>query len=130
MNITRLKEVLAVDHPVTGAWSANNETAASELNAVNVIRPRLNMTGREVSSHVVDAEYDNLSDAKKAQILALTAHDTLDPFGFAANVVKDIFSAGSGTLTALAAARTETVSQATAEGLGLVRPGNVSEARA
>ena len=130
MDIEKLKTVLAVDHPVTGAYSGDAEVAAAQLNAVNVDRDRTIMTGAEVASHVNNGEYDLLSDAKKAQIIALTALGSVNPFGFAANVVKDIFAVGSVTLNALAAARTETVSQATAQGLGFVRPGNVLEARA
>lgn len=70
-----------------------------------------NMSGRAVAAEVVASEYNALSAVKKAQFLALIASDSLDPFGLAVTVVKDIFGAGSVTVSNLAAARVETVSR-------------------
>ena len=129
MDIQALKAELAGVHPVTGAYDADAEVAADQLNAVNIVRNRDSMTGRAVAAEIVDAEYDALTDAKKSQAISLVSADSVDPFGFAQNVVKDVFGSGSATVTALGAARVETVSQAVAVELGWVRPGNVTEAR-
>jgi len=124
-----LRQELDGSHPVTGAYSADHEIAASQLNAVNINRNRNSMSGREVADAIVDADYDALTEEDKTKLLALVASDTLDPFGFGANVIKDIFGAGSGTLAALALARVETISRAVELELGEVKPGQVEEAR-
>lgn len=129
MDINALAVELAGEHPVTGPYDADNATAAEQLNAVNRTHNRTSMTGREVAAEIVDAEYDELSDAKKSHILSLSSGDDIDPFGFAANVVKDVFGADSDTVAALAAVRVETVSRAVELRLGTVYPGHVENAR-
>lgn len=124
-----LRAELEGSHPVTGTYSADNKIAASQLNAVNINRNRTSMTGREVADEIADVDYDALTEEGKTKILALVASDSLDPFGFGANVMKDIFGAGSDTLAALALARVETISRAVELGLGEVTPGRVEEAR-
>lgn len=129
-DIVKLKVVLDADnHPVTGPYSADSVVAAGQLNLENVSRNRTSMTGRQAAAEVDEAEYNALSDAKKSQFLALSSGDDIDPFGFAVNVIKDIFGAGSTTVTALAAARVETVSYATDRELGFIWPGEVTQAR-
>lgn len=130
-DIVKLKVVLDADnHPVTGPFSADSEVAAGQLNLANVSRNRTTMTGREVAAQVDETEYNALSDAKKSQFLALSSGDDIDPFGFAVNVVKDIFGAGSNTATVLGVARVETVSYATDQDLGFIWAGHVEAARA
>lgn len=124
-----LRTELESIHPVTGAYNADNKIAASQLNAVNVNRNRTSMTGREVADEIVNADYDALAEDNKKKVLALIASDSLDPFGFGANVIKDIFGAGSDTLTALTLARVETISRVVELGLGKVTVGLVEEAR-
>ena len=102
---------------------------ADSLNAPTRNRNRTSMTGREVADEVVDAEYDALTDVKKSQFLSLMAGENLDPFGLPANVIKDVFGAGSATVLALATARVEVVSRAKELGLGFIWPGNVENAR-
>lgn len=124
-----LKAELDGSHPVTGAYSADAKEAAAQLNAVNVSRNRTSMSGREVADNIFDTDYDALTEDKKTKVLALIASDSLNPFGFAANVVKNIFGADSDTLTALALTRVETISRAVELGFGKVSPGQVIEAR-
>lgn len=129
MDIAALKAELLAGHPVTGTYNADDALAAAELNLANVSRNRTSMTGREVAAEIVEADYAAVTEAQKAQVLALIASDDIDPFGFAVNVIKDIFGTPSATVTALAAARMETVSQATAIDLGEVKVGHVQESR-
>ena len=128
-NIPALKTELLAGHPDTGAYDANDETAANEINAVNRTVNKTTMTGREVAAEVVDSAYDALTDAQKSQFLALVASDDLDPFGMGANVIKDLFSGGSATVAALAVARVDSVSRAAELGLGTVKIGHIQEAR-
>jgi hypothetical protein len=130
MNIEVLQAELLAGHPETGAYDADNQIAADQINAVNVERNKTSMTGREMAENIDDAEYDILADVKKSQIISLTGASDIDPFGFVANVLKDVFTVGSTTITNLQAARVETVSQATVLGLGFVYPGHIEAARA
>ncbi len=130
MDITALKAELAAGHPVTGPYDADDAAAAEQFHVENIVRNRDSMTRREVMAEIVNSEYDALTDIKKAQMLALLAADEIDPYGFAANVVKDVFGPDSTTVANLATARTETVSQAVNKSLGNVREGTVAQARA
>ena len=129
MDMEILKTELSTDPLSRGYASMSDEEAATDLNTLNISRNRTSMTGREVADEIVDAEYDVLSEDEKTQVLALVASDTLDPFGFGANVIKDIFGVGSDTVAALASARVETISRATELGLGVVKVGWIIEAR-
>ncbi len=106
-----------------------DQQVADSLLVKNRTRNRTSMSGREVRSEVVDAEFDALTPEKKAQFLSLTSADDLDPFGFGANVIKDIFTDPSDTLTNLIAARVETISRAEEQGLGAVGAGLIEVAR-
>jgi hypothetical protein len=128
MDIVALKAELT-DDPLGRVYSAmDDQTAADSLNTENRAVNKTTMTGREVAAEIVDSEYDALTDALKSQVLALVASEDVDPFGFAANVIKDIFPA-SDTLTALQAARVETLSRAVELGIGVAKTGHVEEAR-
>lgn len=129
MDINIIKVELTTDPLTRGYSTMTDEEASTDLNTVYRTRNRTSMTGREVAAEIVNAEYDALSDAKKNQILSLSSASDIDPYGFAANVIKDVFGAGSLTVTALALARVENISRATELGLGVVYPGHVEEAR-
>ncbi len=114
-----LSDEITDDPLARGYAGMTDQELVDSLNALDRQRNRTSMTGREVRAEVDDTEYDALLDAEKGQFLALTATDDIDPFGFAANVVKDIFP-GSTTLANLQAARVETISRAVEIGLGVV----------
>lgn len=109
----KLKTELDAPHPVTGTYNANNQFAADQINVKNRTRNRTTATGRQVANEVVDPEYDALTDPQKSQFLSLVASEDLDPFGLAANVVKDIFGVGSTTVSNLQTFRVESISRAT-----------------
>ncbi len=128
-SMTVLSDELTNDPLGRGYSAMTDQEVVDSLNAVDRPRDRTSMSGREVAAGIDNAEYDALGDVQKSQVLALVASDDLDPFGLAANVIKDIFTAGSATVLALAAARVETVSRAVELGLSRVRAGTVAEAR-
>lgn len=129
MNYVVLKSVLLAGHPSTGTYDADSSIAAGQINLANIERNKTSMSGRAIAAEIVNSEYDAMTGEKKLQILSIISSADVDPFGFAANVVKDVFGSGSDTLTALAAARVETVSDATVNNLGTVKPGHIEIAR-
>lgn len=130
MDIQALATELTTDPLSRGYSGMADEAAADSLNnTIDRNRNRTTMTGREMADNIDNGEYDVLADVKKQQIISLSGSSDIDPFGFVANVLKDVFGVPSVTITALQAARVETVSRATELGLGWVRPGNVNEAR-
>ncbi len=131
MDIDVLKAELTDDDLERGYSGMTDEEVATSLNnLIDRTRNRTTMSGREVAAEIVDAEYDALSDAKKNQILSLTSASDIDPFGFAANVIKGVFTLGSDTLTALVTARVQNISRSVELGLGVIRIGHVQQARA
>lgn len=125
-----LENEIQNDPLVRGYTGMTDVEVANSLNDTED-RPRnkASMSGREVMDEVVDSEYDGLTSAQKTQFISLTSGGDLDPFGFAANVVKNIFGNPSNTLTALAAARVELVSRAEELGFGEVTFQQVWEIR-
>lgn len=128
-DIAKLKTILASGHPETGAYDADNVIALAQMTLGNITRNKTTMTGREIAAEANELEYKALSDAKKAQFLALTSGADVDPFGFAVNAIKDIFGPTSDTVIALALARVEVVSHVELVGAGQVRVGHVAIAR-
>ena len=130
-DIPKLKTELAAGHPDTGAYDADAQIAADQLNAVNRSINRASMSGDEMFSHTDTTDFAGLTAAKQSNWLAFCGRDSIDPWG-AANVafVQWIFGAGAATLTALAGARTTDVSRAVEVGIGFVHAGHVAEARA
>jgi hypothetical protein len=125
-------ELDANAHPITGAYDADAQTAAAQLNAENLTRIRDTMSGSELWANTVATEYAALTDAQKSQWLAFCAiesHNT-EVGGLAQLFVVGIFGGASDTVAALAAARTENISRADEIGVGFVRAGDVLEARA
>ena len=123
---------LASSHPVTGAYNADAQLAADELNAVNIDTTRASMTGSEIWAATDPAEYDALTDTAKNQWLAFCAIETHDPAvgGLAQSFVTSIFGA-STTTNNLSALRTQAVSRVSQLnlGVGTVTKSHVQTAR-
>jgi hypothetical protein len=129
-NIAVLAAELAGSHPVTGAYSADASVAADQLNAANITTNRETISGKELLEQTDATEYNGLADGARALWVSLCSMDTVDPFhAGVVQIITSIFGSGP-TLTALQAARTETISRAQQLGLGSVRAGTVNEARA
>jgi len=87
--------------------------AADLLNLPNIQRNKTSMSGVELLEAQWSTEFAALTDAKKAQWLALCGLSSVDPFGVAVEIVKDIWGNSSITVSNLAAARVEIISRAT-----------------
>lgn len=123
-----LSDELANDPEVIGYATMSDLEAAQSLNAVNREVNKTSMTGSEILSQAEASEYAALTEAKKAQWLALCGVDSIDPFGSAVQVVIDIWGAGSATITNLQASRKQSLSRAQELGFQ-VREGDVTNAR-
>lgn len=130
-NIELLKAELISGHPGTGAYDADPVIAAGQLNAVNRTKNRASMSGDELFAATDSTEFASLTVEKKANWLSFCGRDTINPFG-ASNVafVQWVFGGGSTTVASLAASRTTEAGRAEELGIGFVRPGHVTEARA
>ncbi len=127
--ITTLKAFLDANAGTYGALS--DQDAAVTLNALTENRVRSSMTGAEVFDNVDSTEFAALTDSQKSQVLSLCSVQSVDPANAkpAAQIIIDIFGNPSTTRTALLAARDETVSPATTQGLPRARAEDVRRAR-
>lgn len=108
-----LKLELTNDPTGIGYSGMNTQQIVDALNDKNISIPRQTMTADQLMNNVVKAEYSQLTDGKKLQLLTLlTASYELNPYGFAADVLVDLFTAGSQTIQNLAQARVKLISRA------------------
>lgn len=130
MDLAALKAELTTGHPDTGAYSGDATAAAAELNAENRQRLRESVTGSAVLNAIDKAEFLSKTAEQRQRVWNLLHLGTLDPFGIEADLLIDIFGAGSATITALALIRVEPISRAEERGFGEVTAGHVQRARA
>lgn len=125
-----LASELVVGHPVTGAYDADNQLAADQLNAINRTRNRSTATGKEVKDKIQTVDWDSRTDAQKSTLLSLFARDDLDPFGIDAHIFQEAMAGAAGTSVAdLNAWRVEDISRATELGFPFVTAADVDAAR-
>ncbi|MEE9185243.1 MAG: hypothetical protein V3U39_12330 [Acidimicrobiia bacterium] len=130
MDLAALKAELLAGHPETGAYSGNASVAAAQLNLENCSQNKASLTGNELFTSTDAGEFTALTDPAKQMWVSWCSTDR-DPRN-ANNVafVNYIFGAGSVTMAALAALRTEAISRAQELDFGAVDPGHVQRARA
>ena len=106
-----------VNDPLTRGYSGmTDQLVADSLLDKTRERNRESMTRQEIYEKIAPSALAGLSNLELAQInLALS--DTVDPFGNAVQVFKNVFGGQSATVTALAAARKESISRLTEIGL-------------
>lgn len=125
-----LRNELSGDPLTRGYAGMTNEAAAVDLNTAYRTQNRTSMTGSEVLNAIVETAYNALTDAKKDRVWQVLHLGELNPFGVEADLLIDIFGAGSATILALQVARVESISRADELGLTRVREGTVGQARA
>ena len=127
-----LKAELTDDPEFIGYSVMSNVEAADSLNTANRTVTRETLSSADIYETIVVSEFQALSDAAKVyvrDILALGGDVRVGAGSKARTVLIGAFGGGSGTITALAAAITDTVSRAAELGLGFVQPGDVENAR-
>ena len=131
MNYEILATELTSGHPITGAYGADSQVAADQLNASNDVRIKEFMTGSEILEAVGANVIAGLTAVKRGEWLSFCAIDSHSPVngGVAHKFIEYIFGAGSASIDTLVEARKETVSRATVLSLGYVRSGDVKHAR-
>lgn len=129
MDYAALTAELTAGHPGTGAYDADAATAAGQLNALNRDRNRETMTGSEVLNNIDETEWLAKTDVQRQQVWDIVHLGTLNPFGIEATLMTTIFGGGSTTITALAAARKDSISRADELGLPTVTLSHVQVAR-
>lgn len=94
------------------ASMADDQAIADSLMAETRSKDVMSVRGSQVGDAVDKDEYDALSDADKAAVRELVQVPSLNPFGFAAIVIKDVFPNNGVTIAALVAMRTTSLSRA------------------
>lgn len=130
-NIQLLATELTSDPLVRGYSGMSDEAAADSLNTIDRDQNRSSISGDAAFDATDSTEFAALSAHKQQLWLAWCGRSDIDPFG-SANVafVQWIFGGGATTITNLVALRKQQVSRATELGIGFVRTGDVSQARA
>ena len=129
MNYTDLTNELVSDPLVRGYSGMSDAEATVDLNTEYRETNRTAMSGSEIFNAVDKVEYDALSVGDNARFWDILHLSSVDPFGIEAQIVIDVFGAGSTTVSTLAAMRKTPISRATELGLGSVREGHVQKAR-
>ena len=130
MDYVALKAELT-DDPLTRGYSGmTDEEAATDLNTVYREKNRTSMSGSEVLNAVNATQWAELTDAQRQTVWNVVHLGTINPFGVEATLLIGVFGAGTATITALAAARLDSMSRAAELGLGSVFAGHVHDARA
>ena len=88
------------------------------------------MSASEVYNAVDQSEWAGLTVSQQAEIWNILHMGQVNPFGREASRFVTIFGAASVTITALKAARVESITRAVERGLGKVKVGHVIVARA
>ena len=107
LNYTELANVLAAGHPGTGAYDADAQTAADQMNAENISDGFESMTGSQFMQLTDAAELGAVTDHKRAlwvSFCGITEHDPANG-GIAHQMVEYVFGASSTTESTLAANR-------------------------
>ncbi len=130
-DIDALRDELINDPLARGYSGMSDEAAADDLNSLTTgrTRPRTSMTSTEVWQAIDVTELRALADGDRSLVMAVLQFESIDPFRNEATLFIALFGAPSATITALQAARQETVSRAVERNIGKVKPGNVGEAR-
>lgn len=130
MDINKLKNEIVNDPLVRGYAAMSNAEVATDMMTVRRIKNKATLTGSEVLNAIPKADLFALSAADSSRVWDVLHLAAINPFGVEADIIIDVFGAGSPAILALADLRTEDVSRAEEIGLGSVYEGHVEGARA
>ena len=126
-----LKDELANDPLGRNYAGMDDEAAAADLNTSYRTRDRVSLSASEVYNAIDQPEWGPLSTTEKQEVWDILHMGDINPFGREAARFSAIFPTGpdGSTITALKAARIESITRATELGLGKVKVGHVAVAR-
>lgn len=127
--IDTIKTEITNDPLPRGYSGMNDEAVAVSMNTVDRTTNKSSLTGSEVMNAIDKTEFNGKSDAQKQQVWNILHLGTINPFGLEADLLTDIFTGGSTTITTLATLRLNSVSRGVELGVGVVKVGHVQEAR-
>jgi len=130
MDLVTLASELSTDPLGRSYSSMSDAAAAADLNTAYRSANRSTMTASEVLNAFDYSEWSALTADQKQLVWNVLHLGELNPFGVEATVLVAVFGAGSDTISALAAARVQSITRAAELGLGTVRAGDVQRARA
>lgn len=125
----KLATELADDPTGQGFVGMTDREVRISLRTRNRPRNRSSMTGSEVLQAIDQTEYNGKTDAERIRIWRVLHLGELNPFGIEADVLLQIFGAGSDTIQALAAARVELISWLEESGFGPLALSDIAKAR-
>ena len=133
-----LRAELDAGHPVTGEYSVDDATAADEINAVNRTIDRSDVPAPEILAAVKPIDYLAVFDPDTGNAVHRRYFEDIMRAGGTVDLdnsnirtaLQTIFSGRGDTLNAIEALQTIDVSRARELGLGNVRTGTVTAARA
>ena len=125
-----IKTELTDDTLGRGYAGMTDAQAAADINTVYRTRNKATMEAHEVIQQIVKTEFNALSAADTQLTWDLLHLGTLNPFGVEADLFTDAFGGGSTTIANLQSARVDNISRGDELGIGVVKIGNVQEARA
>ncbi len=128
-----LRDELLTDPLSRGYSTMTDQEAADDLNTAYRTRDRTSMSASEVYNAVDQTNWVALTAVDQAEIWNILHLGEVNPFGREASRFVAIFGGGSVTITALQAARVESITRAQELGLpqhkGLLLVGYVTSAR-
>lgn len=120
------------DDPLGRGYSTmSNIEVADSLNVENRSKNLTHITGDQLGDAVDETEYNALSADDQGAVRELWQVQQLNPFGFAAIVIKSIFPSPGTTLAALVSLRIKSISRGDEIGLKeTVQADHITKARA
>ncbi len=124
-----LSDEITTDPLERGYAGMDDAQVAASLNAKDRQRNRGSMSALEISANIDKADWDALSPADQDRIFDILSMGEFDPFGVWVEVFTGSFPGGGTTLTALSAARVESISRAVELGLPIIDSAHIADVR-
>ena len=119
------------DDPLGRGYSGMTDAEAlADLYTAYITQTRSSMSASEVLNAVDVPEFNALDADAQRRIWDVLHCGSVNPSGVEATIFTAAFGAGSATIIALVAARTELITRAAELGLSALRVGDIQKARA